>query len=137
MDADGASTAPLEPHVVLLRPQPRYSKRRRVAMAVAFSLGNAANAFLWICFAPVVDATARRYGVSATDVNQLSLLFLFLYAPGLLLSAFATERYGLRANVAMGAALNAACAWVRYAATGAPPPAARRLRRRSPRSRRL
>ena len=120
IDADGASTAPLEPHVLPLQPQPRYSKRRRVAMAVAFSLGNAANAFLWICFAPVAQASARRFGVSVATVNQLSLLYLYAYAPGLLLSALVTQRCGLRANVATGAALNAACGWVRVAARAAP-----------------
>lgn len=120
MDADGASTAPLEPHVLPPQPQPRYSKRRRVAMAVAFSLGNAANAFLWICFAPVAQASARRFGTSVATVNQLSLIYLYAYAPGLLLSALVTQRYGLRANVATGAALNAACGWVRVTARAAP-----------------
>jgi hypothetical protein len=85
----------------------------RYAAATAFALCNAANAFLWICFAPVADATARRFRVSVGSVNQLSLLFLYLYAPGYLLSVYVTQRYGLRANVGMGALLNAACAWVR------------------------
>ena len=89
----------------------------RYAAATAFALCNAANAFLWICFAPVADATARRFRVSVGSVNQLSLLFLYLYAPGYLLSVYVTQRYGLRANVGMGALLNAACAWVRFAAT--------------------
>jgi hypothetical protein len=91
--------------------------RRRYAAATAFALCNAANAFLWICFAPVVEVTARRFRVSVRSVNQLSLLFLYLYAPGYLLSVYVTTRYGLRANVCVGALLNAACAWVRFAAT--------------------
>lgn len=96
--------------------EPTYSRGRHAA-AAAFSLGNAMNAVLWICFSPVAAATARRYAVSIGDVNQLSLLYLYLYAPGCLLSGYVMQRYGLRANVAMGAVLNTACGWLRFAAT--------------------
>ena len=124
MDACGDSTAPLAPHAPPPAPPPRFSKRRRVAMAVTFGLGNAANAFLWICFAPVAQASARRFDVSVDAVNQLSLLYLYLYAPGLVLSAMVTRRFGFRANVAVGASLNVACGWVRVAARAASPRAA-------------
>ena len=99
----------------------RCCLRRRGLAALAFSLSNGMNAFLWIGFSPVAQATAQRYDVSTGDVNTLSLLFLYLYAPGFCLAVAVTQRHGMRASVLLGAFLNLACGWVRYGATALSP----------------
>ena len=89
--------------------------RRRFVVAALYALGNALNAFLWICFAPVINVTEQRFDIDSHAANMLSLVFLFFYLPGSILNIYVTERWGLRANLILGASLNFACAWVRYA----------------------
>lgn len=93
------------------------SYRSRFLILTLFGLSNFTNAVLWICFSPVVDATMQRYNVSNTAVNQLSLIFMFLYLPGSALGLWWMERYGLRKALITGAVLNLLCGWVRYASS--------------------
>lgn len=89
----------------------------RFVIITFFGLSNFTNAFLWICFSPIVDATMQRYDVSNMTVNYLSLVFLFLYLPGSILGVAFMERYGLRVSLITGAVLNALCAWIRYSSS--------------------
>ena len=88
---------------------------------LAFSLNNGANALLWICFSSIVDATAALFQVSSASVNGLSLAFLLLFLPGTVLTSFLVERYGLRATLIAGSALDCAGAWLRYGGALAAP----------------
>ena len=97
--------------------------RSRFSVLGSFSLSNAVNAFLWISFAPIFDATGSYWGVSATAVNALSLVFLIFYLPGALFASVLTERFGLRATVVVGAALNLLGAALRAAGGAMPNPA--------------
>ena len=99
---------PMQQHQHALSP-------RRYAIALLYGCGNALNAFLWICFAPVVNTTMARFDVGSQAVNMFSIVFLLLYLPGTVLNIFLTERWGLRTNLLAGAGLNLLCAWVRYA----------------------
>jgi len=97
--------------------------RARFAVLGAFALSNAANAFLWISFSPIFAATGAFWAVSPAAVNALSLVFLVLYLPGALLASVVTERFGLRAALVLGAALNLAGAALRAAGGALPSPA--------------
>lgn len=97
--------------------------RTRFSVLGSFSLSNAANAFLWISFSPIFAATGSFWGVSATAVNALSLVFLVFYLPGALFASVLTERYGLRVTVVVGAAGNLLGAALRAAGGAMPTPA--------------
>ena len=97
------------------------SYRTRFSVLALFCLGNASNAFLWICFSPIFDATARRFQVSNFAVNMLSLVFLIVYLPASVLTVYLTERYGLRAAILSGCGLNAIGGWLRFIACYLPP----------------
>ena len=92
---------------------------RFVVLAI-FSLANASNAFLWICFSPIFQYATERFQVSNTAVNMLSLVFLFAYLPASIMTVYVVERYGLRTGLVMGTAMNAVCCWIRYVATFVP-----------------
>lgn len=83
-------------------------------LLLAFSLSNAANAFLWISFAPSFGVFASFWGVSSLAVNQLSSVFLALFLPGSLVAAVGIERWGLRATLLAGVGANALGALLRY-----------------------
>jgi FLVCR family MFS transporter 7 len=86
-----------------------------------FSLNNATNAFLWICFSSIVGATCDAFAVSSAYVNGLSLAFLLLFLPGSIMTSYLMERYGLRVTMLAGSLLNCAGAWLRYAGALAAP----------------
>ena len=72
-----------------------------------FALSSAANAFLWISFAPIYASAASWFSVSSGAINWLSLVFMVVYLPGSLLAAVSMERLGLRATLLLGAGGNA------------------------------
>ena len=94
--------------------------RMRWHMLAIFCLQSMLNAFLWICFAPIDDYTARYFSLFKGDgssgksdtslVNILSVTFLVLYLPGSILASYIMSRYGLRRVVIVGAVLNASAA---------------------------
>jgi len=88
---------------------------QRFNVLALYGLSNATNAFIWICFAPIVAQVRERYSVGDFAVNFLSLIFMILYAPGTFLATYVIDRYGLRVCLIVGAALNMVSAWVRYA----------------------
>ena len=79
-----------------------------------FSLNNAMNAFLWICFAAIQPQTSALFAVDFSYVNGLSLAFLLLFLPGTVLTSFQVERYGVRLTLFSGSALNCLGGWLRY-----------------------
>ena len=83
----------------------------------SFSVSNAFNAFLWITFASIFDQCSALWGLPSSYINGLSLVFLLLFLPGTVLTSFCVERYGVRAALVVGTALNCIGAWVRW--TGA------------------
>ncbi|RYY35955.1 MFS transporter, partial [archaeon] len=86
----------------------------RFGVLASFGLSSSMNAYLWIFFAPIADIAQARFDVSALAISALTLVFMGVYLPGSLMGVYVMERYGLRACLLSGAALNAACAWVLY-----------------------
>jgi len=80
-----------------------------------FSASTALNAFMWICYSPIVETVQEAWDASALDINALSMTYMVAYAPGAVLAAGVTEKYGLRANLITAAVGNAVCAGVRLA----------------------
>ena len=98
-----------------VKPEAYTQYPRRFAILAAFAANNALNACMWIAFASIASIVQDRFRVSAGAVNSLSLVFMALYIPGSVAAAYCLERFGLRATLIAGAALNCMCAWVRYA----------------------
>jgi fucose permease len=93
----------------------------RFLLLLLFALSSAANAFLWISFAPIFSLAQDWFSVSAWAVNSLSLVFMILYLPGSLGAAVSMDRLGLRATLLLGVGGNAVGAWLRYAGAAALP----------------
>jgi FLVCR family MFS transporter 7 len=102
-------------------PEPYTVYASRFLLLLLFALSSAANAFLWISFAPIFSLTGSWFSVSSAAVNWLSLVFMVLYLPGSLFAAVSMERLGLRATLLLGVGGNAAGAWLRYAGAAALP----------------
>ena len=101
-------------------PQAKLSLQRyssRFHMLAIFSFLSLLNAFFWIAFAPIEPLVSRYYGVSATEINLLSALFMVLYAPGSLLASYLMQGHGLRLSLVSGAALQCLGGWLRYLGT--------------------
>lgn len=95
--------------------------QQRWGVLLAFALSSAMNAFLWICFSPisvlVTSTDVGGFGISALQVNMLSLVFMVFYFPGAFISLYVTERYGLRAALILAATLDTVGAFIRYFGT--------------------
>lgn len=79
------------------------------------------NAFLfagpWLCFAPVSDVAAERFGVGAGAINTLAATYLWLYLPGTLLCLYLVDGYGVRESLLLSSVVNAVAVVGRYLAT--------------------
>lgn len=91
--------------------------RRRFVVLALFSCSTALSAFMWICFSPIFSTAQTLFDASSLDINSLSMTYMIAYLPGSVVAATITERYGLRTNLIVAAAANAACAVVRYGGT--------------------
>mmetsp|Transcript_20472 Transcript_20472/g.44528 ORF Transcript_20472/g.44528 Transcript_20472/m.44528 type:complete len:473 (-) Transcript_20472:36-1454(-) len=80
--------------------------KRRWAMLTLFCLGTAANAILWITFSPINSLAGDYYGVSSTDINVLSIVFLAAYVPVSILANYINNKLGLRVVIIIGCVLN-------------------------------
>eukprot|EP01135_Chromosphaera_perkinsii_P007550 Nk52_evm6s914 gene=Nk52_evmTU6s914 len=72
------------------------------------------NALMWITFAPKTDDFQEYYGLDESQVNFMSLVFMYTFIPGCFLGQFIVDRIGLQYSVYLSAVLNCAGAWVRY-----------------------
>jgi MFS transporter, FLVCR family, feline leukemia virus subgroup C receptor-related protein len=86
----------------------------RWGVLFSFSFSNALNAFLWISFSAIFAQCQALWGVSSLAVTWLSLVFLLLYLPGSIIFSVVIERWGLRAGILLGTALNCLGAVLRY-----------------------
>lgn len=88
--------------------------RMRWVVLFVFSFLTLTNAILWITFSPIATKIMSYYDIDSTLVNMLSLVFLFLYIPGSVLSNFIVSHYGVRVNLVLAAFLGAIGSWLRY-----------------------
>ena len=82
-------------------------------MLAIFTVLSTLNGTFWLTFAPIEPIASTYFGVSTTWVNALSAIFMLLYAPGSILSTYATHTTSLRGTMLMAAALMAASGWLR------------------------
>lgn len=90
---------------------------RRFAVAALFCSTSASSAFGWLSLTAVTEFTKTFFDISDFGVNMVSLMFLVLYLPGSVLSLYATERFGMKANLMIGMFLNLVMTWLKYCAT--------------------
>jgi len=70
-----------------------------------FSLVNLTVQMLWICFAPITGPAARFYGVSELQIGFLAMVFMIVYVPLSIPTAWMIDSMGYRKAVSIGAVL--------------------------------
>lgn len=89
--------------------------RRRWLMLVVFSTFSASNAVQWIQYSIISNIIAKFYGVRATAVDWLSLIFMVAYTLLFVLATWVLEKRGLRVALLLASMLNCAGAWIKVA----------------------
>jgi len=79
----------------------------RWTMLALFCFLNAANAMLWVTFAPITDLTQDYFGgADLTTVNMLALVFQIGYVPGTFIGVLCSKKFGIRQTLLIGGALD-------------------------------
>lgn len=87
----------------------------RYFVLTVFSLNNLIASAFWITFAPIDDAVEVYYrGISANQVNWLSMVMMAMYGPGTLMCSWGISDYGLRATVVFSSILISLGALLRW-----------------------
>ncbi|XP_022079069.1 feline leukemia virus subgroup C receptor-related protein 2-like isoform X2 [Acanthaster planci] len=96
--------------------EPRVYKRRWFMLAV-FCLVSLTNAAQWIQYAIIGNVVREYYSVSYLAVDWLSMVYMLAYIPLIWPVTWLLEHNegGLKVIGVMGASLNCAGAWLRYA----------------------
>lgn len=94
------------------RPETRLSRRRLAVLAV-FSCYSLVNAFQWIQYSILSNVFAGFYGVSFTQVDWLSMVYMVAYVPLILPATWLLDARGLRLTALLGSGLNALGAWLK------------------------
>jgi FLVCR family feline leukemia virus subgroup C receptor-related protein len=76
---------------------------KRFVVLALFGLCSMCNAFQWIEYAIVSSMLGPYFSVSLQAINVTSLLYMFIYIPGVLPASWILARYGLRVTVLIGA----------------------------------
>lgn len=96
------------------RLQTRLSRRRLAVLAV-FSCYSLVNAFQWIQYSILSNVFASFYGVSFTQIDWLSIVYMLAYVPLILPATWLLDTRGLRLTALLGAGLNGLGAWLKCA----------------------
>ncbi|XP_060947784.1 feline leukemia virus subgroup C receptor-related protein 1 [Limanda limanda] len=91
---------------------------RRFAVLAVFSLSSLVNAFQWIQYSIIANVFTHFYGVSSSQVDWLSIVYMVAYIPLILPATWLLDRRGLRLTALLGAGLNCAGAWLKCASVG-------------------
>ena len=96
--------------------EPRVYKRRWFMLTV-FCLVSMTNAAQWIQYAIIGNVVRDFYSISYLAVDGLSMIYMLAYIPLIWPVTWLLERNqgGLKVIGVMGASLNCAGAWLRYA----------------------
>lgn len=87
--------------------------RRRLAVLAVFSCYSLVNAFQWIQYSILSNVFAGFYGVSFTQIDWLSMVYMVAYVPLILPATWLLDARGLRLTALLGAGLNALGAWLK------------------------
>ncbi|XP_058691128.1 heme transporter FLVCR1 isoform X2 [Poecile atricapillus] len=99
-----------------VRPEARLEtrlSRRRLAVLAVFSCYSLVNAFQWIQYSILNNVFAGFYGVSFTQIDWLSMVYMVAYVPLILPATWLLDARGLRLTALLGAGLNALGAWLK------------------------
>lgn len=96
------------------RAETRLSRRRLAVLAV-FSCYSLVNAFQWIQYSILSNVFVHFYGVSFTEIDWLSMVYMVAYVPLILPATWLLDARGLRLTALLGAGLNALGAWLKCA----------------------
>lgn len=88
---------------------------KRFAVLAVFSLSSLVNAFQWIHYSIIAHVFTRYYGVSNSQVDWLSIVYMVAYVPLIFPATWLLDRRGLRLTAMLGAGLNCAGAWLKCA----------------------
>ncbi|XP_074024765.1 choline/ethanolamine transporter FLVCR1 [Numenius arquata] len=114
----GERAAPAEAEAMLSagggRLETRLSRRRLAVLAV-FSCYSLVNAFQWIQYSILSNVFAGFYGVSFTQIDWLSMVYMVAYVPLILPATWLLDARGLRLTALLGAGLNGLGAWLKCA----------------------
>lgn len=100
-------------------PEVYVAERRRWTVLGAFMYLTCTNNILWMTFSPIRAASAHYYGVSGVAIDNLSLVYMYVYPLCAILFAWYAEPsadrvvFGLKAS----AVLNFIAAGLRWAST--------------------
>ncbi|KAM9382440.1 choline/ethanolamine transporter FLVCR1 [Phaethornis superciliosus] len=89
--------------------------RRRLAVLAVFSCYSLVNAFQWIQYSILSNVFAGFYGVSFTQIDWLSMVYMVAYVPLILPATWLLDARGLRLTALLGAGLNGLGAWMKCA----------------------
>lgn len=89
--------------------------RRRLAVLGVFSCYSLVNAFQWIQYSILSNVFAHFYGVSFTQIDWLSMVYMVAYVPLILPATWLLDARGLRLTALLGAGLNGLGAWLKCA----------------------
>ena len=65
-----------------------------------------ANTLHGFTFVSIESQTSIFYSITTTEVNILSIVFLFLYIPGTILSIWLSRKFSMRTTMIIGSILN-------------------------------
>jgi FLVCR family feline leukemia virus subgroup C receptor-related protein len=85
----------------------------RWLMLLLFSFVSLTNSCTWICCASIADMASEYYDVTPMAINMLSMVFMLVFAAGVVLGSYVMMRRGLRYTVCLGAVLNVAGTLIR------------------------
>jgi len=73
--------------------------KERWIVLFTFCLLSFSNAMIWTTFSPIAEITKDKYSIGNFELTSLSLIFMALYPPFSLLSAWVLDIYGLKPAV--------------------------------------
>jgi sugar phosphate permease len=89
----------------MLGPTSRDATGYRWIVLFAFFLLTVAISVQWLTFAPIAREARDAYGVSALQIDLLSLIFLVLFVVVCIPASYLIDRYGIRRGIGIGAVL--------------------------------
>jgi cyanate permease len=78
----------------------------RWGVLASFVVVSISNALMWISFSPIVDEVEPYFGITAQEVDLLSMVYLITFSSIVFLSCKLYENLGLKRGMEIGAGLN-------------------------------
>ncbi|XP_015795427.1 uncharacterized MFS-type transporter C09D4.1 [Tetranychus urticae] len=75
---------------------------KRFFILILFCLYSASNAFQWLQYSIITRKIATFYQIDDLSVNLTSLIYMFVFVPGMIPASWLLNRFGLRVTVLIG-----------------------------------